>query len=91
MKTTHLLLCVLSTAAVIGCKSTAFVYTKADGGMVKASDRRLFLSTAAKLEVTAETNGTLRINADVKSDPHADAIKAAAEGAVQGALKAVGK
>jgi hypothetical protein len=73
-------------AAVIGCKSTSFQVIKADGTSFKAKDSRLFLATKAKIDVEYSTNGTFRAKADATSNPAADAISAAAEGAVRGAM-----
>lgn len=78
-------------AAFPGCKMTSFKVVKADGTTFKASDGRLFLATKANLDVEYSTNGTFRAKANVSSNPSAEAISAAAEGAVKGALSAAGR
>lgn len=73
-------------AIFAGCKSTSFRVIKADGTSFQARDSRVFLSTKAKIDVEYSTNGTFRAKADATSNPAADAISAAAEGAVRGAM-----
>lgn len=73
------------------CKSTTYLHTKADGSTVKVTDRRLLLNTAAKVDLSVDTNGIAHVTIDAQSNPAADAIKAAAEGAAVGVSKALGR
>jgi hypothetical protein len=72
---------------MMGCKVTTFSYTTPGGAQVRATDTRLFLSTSASASYRADTTNGVSLQIGVKSDPHADAIRAAAEGAAAGARK----
>lgn len=81
-----LLVCAATIAAVaVGCKITTARAT-VNGAPVSITDARFLMSTSAKLSVPT-TNGTLQL--DISSNPAADAIKAAAEGAAAGAARIV--
>jgi hypothetical protein len=82
------LLAIAAIAALlsVGCKATTASYDPKSGAW-KVSDRRLLLRTEAEITASVDTNGTKSVNIKAKSDPAAEAIKAAAEGAAAGVAK----
>lgn len=79
-------LLVFLATVMAGCKSTTASYN-AKSGKWNISDRRLLLRTEAEISATVDTNGTKTVNIRAKSDPAAEAIKAAAEGAAAGVAR----
>lgn len=78
----------LLALCLAGCKSTTFEQTLANGTRLRATDRRAFVNTAAKIIAAVNpTNGLIEITVDATSSPANETLKALAEGAVAGAIK----